>query len=439
MRYVAFLAMLLMPMIHAVEVEQTIDIAPVWSGHPVGFALLTHPPHQFVAFYAADRAMTVGMRKLDAEDWTFATLPEAVGWDSHNSIVMAVDDDGYLHLSGNMHVHPLKYFRTTRPLDVNSFERATPMVGTEENRATYPSFFRGPDKALLFTYRDGHSGAANQIYNVYDRATRTWSRLLDKPLVDGGGKMNAYFSGPQLGPDGRYHLCWVWRDTGDCATNHDLSYARSKDLRHWETSQGEPLELPITFATCEVVDPVPPGGGIINGNARMGFDHENRVTIAYHKYDEDGNTQVYNARLEDDGWRIYQSSNYDYRWAFGGGGSINFEVRVYAIQKGPDGTISQVTGHQKRGNQHWRLDPDTLAPVERLPMPPANFPKSMYTVSSEFPGMSARIQGDSGTSGEKGIRYAIGWETLGPNRDRPREKPWPEPTMLRVYRLRDGG
>jgi hypothetical protein len=47
-----------------------------------------------------------------------------------------------------------------------------------------------------------------------------------------------------------------------------------------------------------------------------------------------------------------------------------------------------------------------------------------------------RTAGDLGTAGEKGVRYLLRWETLGPNRDRPRQPPLPGPTMLRVYRLR---
>ncbi|MCA9434001.1 MAG: BNR-4 repeat-containing protein, partial [Candidatus Omnitrophica bacterium] len=93
------------------------------------------------------------------------------------------------------------------------------------------------------------------------------------------------------GPDGVYHLCWVWRDTPDCETNHTLSYARSSDLVHWENSDETPIKLPMTLETAEVVDPVPPGGGILNGNTKIGFDHEGRAVISYHKNDEEGNTQ----------------------------------------------------------------------------------------------------------------------------------------------------
>jgi len=414
-----------------------VDVARVWSGHPVGFCLLTYPPYQFVAFYDADRRMTVASRKVDEPAWRFVVLRERVGWDSHNSIAMAVDDDGYLHLSGNMHVDRLKYYRTERPLDIGTFERVESMVGRDETRVTYPAFSRGPKNELIFTYRDGSSGSGNQVYNVYDHATRTWRRLIDGPLVDGQGEMNAYFYGPKRGPDGRYHLCWVWRDTPDCATNHDLSYARSSDLVRWETSRGEPLTLPVTFDTAEVVDPVPAGGGIINGNAKIGFDAEQRPVIAYHKFDENGVTQLYNARLEDGVWKIYQSSDWDYRWEFKGGGSIHFEVRVQPVRVERDGTLVQGWHHDRYGTQLWRLDPETLRPVERLELPEPSVPASLMAVRSEFPGMGVRVRNDSGTSGEPGVRYVLRWETLGPNRDRPRKKPWPEPSVLQVHRVEE--
>ena len=97
----------LLPMCGAPEINEVIDVAPVWSGHPVGFHSLVASNRQFVAFYDADRQLTVAMRLLPATNWTFARLPERVGWDSHNYVTMALDKSGYLHLSGNMHVNPL--------------------------------------------------------------------------------------------------------------------------------------------------------------------------------------------------------------------------------------------------------------------------------------------------------------------------------------------
>ena len=410
-----------------------IDIEDVWSGHPVNFSLLTHPPKQFAAFYNADRQMTVVSRNLDETTWNRVELPEAVYWDSHNYITMIVDEDGYIHLSGNMHVDPLVYFRTREPLDITTFERA-PMVGELENRTTYPQFMRGPDNILLFRYRDGSSGSGNEIFNQYDLETQTWSRLLDQPLVDGEGKQNAYFFGPLTGPDGYYHLCWVWRVTYHAETNNNPSYARSRDLIHWENSRGEALTLPITFDTSDIVDPIPPEGGVINGNVRLGFDLEDRPVVTYHKFDEDGNTQLYNTRLEDGSWVVYQASDWDYRWWFHGGGSLNFEIRINPVRR--EGNIlTQTWTHSQYGTQRWRLDPETLHFAEQLELIPDNIPAKLREVRSDFPGMRVNFQNDSGRAEKAGVQYVLRWETLDSHRDRPREEPHPEPSQLQLYRI----
>ena len=98
-------------------------------------------------------------------------------------------------------------------------------------------------------------------------------------------------------------LVWVWRESGDCSTNHDLSYARSKDLVSWQTSTGKPLTLSITLETCEIVDPVPQHDGIINAiYNRIGFDQQGPVTISYHKNDANNYTQPWTARLQNGVW-----------------------------------------------------------------------------------------------------------------------------------------
>jgi len=374
------------------EVVQTIDVAKVWSGHPVGFALLTHGERQFVAFYDAERQMTVGSRTLDSDAWQFTRLPSKIGWDSHNYITMAIDDDGQIHLCGNMHCVPLIYFRTTRPLDATSFEQITAMIGRNEQRCTYPRFLRSAAGSegrcaageLLFVYRDGGSGNGCRYFNVYDLKSKAWRRLFDEPLFSGGGKMNAYFQGPVRDRQGVFHVCWVWRDTPDCATNHHLSYVRSKDLMHWQTSAGKPLKLPITIDNAEVVDPVPPGGGIINGNTKLGFDADGRVIVSYHKFDAAGNTQIYNARREPGGWKIYQATDWDYRWEFSGGGAIPFLVRVGPVTAGADGTLTQSCSNPKNGSGTWRLDPATLKPVG--PAPPSDrLPKQITRLESTRP------------------------------------------------------
>ena len=419
----------------AARVAQVSDISRVWAGHPVGFDLLSRGQQQFVAFYNAERQMCVASRTLDSEKWTIQKLPTSVVWDSHNYVTMTIDSEGYLHVAGNMHCVPLIYFRSTKPMDVTSLERVAAMVGSEEKRCTYHKFLRGPKEELIFTYRDGRSGSGNQIYNVYDPATKTWQRLLDKPLTDGRGKMNAYFCGPARGPDGMFHLAWVWRNSPDCATNHTLSYMRSRDLRQWESASGKALALPVTIdETSLVVDPVPPGGGIINSNLAVGFDSQKRPIISYHKFDAAGHTQIYNARLEERKWAIHQATKWNYRWEFSGGGSIGGEINVGAVTARPDGTLTQGWSHIKEPSGQWTLDEKTLQPVGRASSERSR-PREIEKMESTFPGMRVMWRSDASSAADAKVHYWMRWETLSQNRDRPRPEPWPEASALRVYTI----
>jgi hypothetical protein len=198
-----------------------------------------------------------------------------------------------------------------------------------EQRMTYPIFLKDGAGRLILKYRDGGSGNGNEIYDVYDTASSKWSHLLATPLVDGEGQRNAYFVGPTLGPDGLFHLAWVWRETPDAETNHDLSYARSRDLVHWEKSDGVPLKLPITLANAEIVDPVPVEAGMINNNTVIGFDSDRRPVITFHKFDAQGNTQIFLARREAKRWNIVPITRWrDFRWDFRGRGSLDMRLAV---------------------------------------------------------------------------------------------------------------
>jgi hypothetical protein len=417
-----------------VEIVEALDVATVWSGHPVGFHLLTHRDRQFAAFYDGERRLTIAARRLTEVRWELARLPTSLGWDSHNSVVMAIDADHQIHVSGNMHRAPLVYFRTSAPLDIHSFRAVPAMVGRDEQRCTYPEFFRGPSGDLVFAYRDGTSGDGNHIFNVYDRGRRTWTRLLPTPLLAGQGRRNAYPVGPISGPDGWWHLVWVWRERYDASANHDLSYARTRDLVRWETAAGVPLDLPITLATSDIVDPVPIGGGMINNNTKVGFDSAGRPVIAYHKFDEDGHTQLYNARFERGAWRISRASDWSYRWAFAGAGTLVFEIQVHPVQVEHEGTLLQPFTHIKYGRAAFRLDEATLRPLGIVEAP-RDFPRELEAVQSAVPGMQVRWATDSGHGPDPTIRYMLRWETLEANRDQPRAT-IPPPTTLRLYGVR---
>ena len=410
-------------------------IADVWSGHPVRFALVTRADRQFFAFFDAERRLTVGSRTLGTDEFELVRLPTTLGWDSHNHVAMAIDADGFLHVSGNMHNVALIYFRSTMPLAIDSLQRVSSMVGTNEQSVTYPEFFLGPNDDLVFAYRDGGSGNGNHIFNVYDTSTKTWRRLLDTPLTDGQGERNAYPVGPVQGPDEDWHLVWVWRDSPDAGTNHHLSYARTHNLVDWQSAAGTALRLPITLATSDIVDPVPSGGGMINNNTKVGFDSQKRPVVVYHKYDASGATQLYNARFEDGEWVAHQTSDWDYRWAFGGEGSLVFEIEVEGVVAQADGTLTQRWYHEKNGGWGaFRLDETTLAATATID-PPLPYPRELDQPESTTDGMIVRWQGDTGSGPDPALSYFLRWETLESNRDMPRDV-IPAPTKLKLYGFR---
>lgn len=382
-----------------------LPVGTVWSGHPVTFAFLTERGYQFIAYYDAERRITVSGRRLDESEWT--TIHPAgialsnrdgrgsnvIGWDSHNYLALALDRDGYLHLSGNMHNDPLCYYRSSRPFDVSSLERVASMSGARESSVTYPVFFKNAAGDLFFRYRDGSSGNGSDIYNRYNTTTRLWANLFDTPLLDGQGQRNAYAMNPVLGPDGRFHLVWMWRESPDCSSNHTLSYARSPDMIHWERCDGMPIALPITLKTGEVVDAAPEKQGLINMTFNLGFDAAKQPVVIYHRYDEQGKSQAFAARPTSDAskWVISQISDWDFRWDFSGGGSILAEVMLGGCTLQADGSllVDFVTTHAV-GSGRWRLDPANLSPRTTLP-PPANvLPMSLAAPLSVTPGMEVQ-------------------------------------------------
>ena len=427
------------------SIEQTIKIDKVWAGHPVGFSLYTYKNRQYIAYYNANRNMVVGQRNLDEDNFHLHIMPPTsrktaggtstvLGWDSHNSVTIGIDKDGFIHLAGNMHGNPITYFKSSKPNDITSLVQEMALVGTEEKKCTYPHFMLSKEGELLFHYRDGSSGNGNEIYNIYSCESKKWSRMLDVPLTDGQGLMNAYQTQPTVKKDGWYHVFWVWRDTPDCSTNHDLSYIKSPDLKNWFNAFGEPLELPATLDKKEViVDPIPVKGGIINLAAKLCLDENNKPVFVYHKYDSYGNIQFYIAQTKDKGWIYKQITNWNYRWEFSGNGSINVEVLIKGFNKRDDGFYEIDYWHTKHGNGTFLLN-DKFENIGKV-VKPESFGAQMK-IEGEVPGLLVRTSGDLGSSNEPGTRFILKWETLNANRDRPRPKPWPKASQLYLHKLK---
>jgi hypothetical protein len=225
--------------------------------------LVTDRDTQYAAFYAADGSLVLARRGLGQEAWeTAKTAYQGRVADAHNTVSIALDGDGYLHVAWDHHASALRYCRSVAPGSL-TLGPPTAMTGSQEESVTYPSFFRLPDGDLLFLYRDGRSGQGNLVLKRYVTRERTW-QVVQSNLVSGEGVRSAYVAAT-VDSKGVLHLAWNWRDSPDVATNHDLCYARSGDGgRTWRTSGGTPLALPITATGAEYALRIPQNSNLMN-------------------------------------------------------------------------------------------------------------------------------------------------------------------------------
>lgn len=229
-------------------------------------SVVTQGRNQYVAYYDSAAYVVLAKRQLPAGPWQVQrTQYQGNVKDAHNVISLMVDGAGYVHLSFDHHNNPLHYCRSKAPGSLEMGD-LRPMTGQQEQKVSYPEFHRFPGGDLLFMYRDGGSGNGNLVLNRYSTKSQTWTRL-HSVLIDGEGQRNAYWQAC-IDAQGTIHVSWVWRESPNVASNHDMAYACSKDGgRTWQKSTGETYRLPITAATAEYAARIPQNSELINQTA----------------------------------------------------------------------------------------------------------------------------------------------------------------------------
>lgn len=282
-----FLVLLLVASMSFAQPSSDVRIVPVgigWAKNSVNTVIfrrnsvVSHKDVQYAAYYDADSYVVLAKRKLGSTDCEISkTQYKGNVKDAHNSISIMVDGDGYLHMSWDHHNDSLRYCRSTAPGSLELTEKLS-MTGIKELRVTYPEFYRMSNGNLLFLYRDGASGRGNLMMNHYDTKSGKWTQRQDA-FIDGEGERNAYW---QMCTDsqGTIHISWVWRETGDVATNHDMCYAKSTDEGiTWQKATGEEYKLPITKGNAEYAAIIPQKSELINTTS-MFADSQGRPYIA---------------------------------------------------------------------------------------------------------------------------------------------------------------
>ena len=257
-----------------------------WAGSSVNVvanirqSVFTNGRTQFAAFYDADRFVVLARRSIDAGQWeTRRTAYQGNVADAHNSISLVVDGAGILHVAWDHHASQLNYARGVAPGSIELGPRLA-MTGQRESRVTYPQFSRLPGGDLLFLYRDGSSGRGTLVMNRYAVAEGAWTAVQTN-LIDGEGERSPYWD-MMIDRQGTLHLAWVWRESPDVATNHDICYARSADEgRTWSDSNGSRVAVPITARTAEYAVRIPQNSNLMNSPAITADDQGRPYVTTY--------------------------------------------------------------------------------------------------------------------------------------------------------------
>jgi hypothetical protein len=265
-------------------------------------SLVSFHNRQYIAFYNKNGFVVLGKRKLHDTKWALKQTPyKGNVSDAHNVISIMIDGDGYLHMAWNHHNNALHYVKSKTPASLE-LTNELPMTGKQENKISYPEFYRMPSGNLLFLYRDGESGNGSLVLNQYNIKTKTWKQLHSN-LIDGEGQSSAYWQA-YVDKNGTIHLSWVWRETPDVASNHDLCYACSKDGGlSWQKSTGEIYKLPITTASAEYAFHISQKSELINQTSMFADDDGHPYIATYWR--EEGSTipQYHLVYKTNDSWK----------------------------------------------------------------------------------------------------------------------------------------
>ena len=315
-------------------------------------SIVTYDNMQYLAFYDEAGFMVLAKRELGDKRFKIHTTQyQGNVKDAHNIISIMVDGDGFLHVAFDHHVNPLRYARSLKPGGLELTDELA-MTGQHETHLTYPEFYQLADGNLLFLYRDGSSGQGNLVLNHYETKTKTWTQR-QSCLIDGQGERNAYWQAC-MDAFGTLHLSWVWRESPDVMTNHDLCYARSPDGgQTWETTSGETYQLPITAKTAEYARRIPQNSTLMNQTS-MAADKEGHPYIATYWADKAGIPQYQLVFHNGKSWQHRQVSRRKSGFSLAGTGSKKVPMSRPQIAVDTTGESSKaylLFRDERRGNK----------------------------------------------------------------------------------------
>lgn len=355
--FLLFLLSIILP--YQVNAQHLTTIGEGWANNSVNVtifrknSLVTHKGIQYTAYYDQDGYVVLGKRKSGTDNWIInRTQYKGNVNDAHNVISLMVDGEGYLHVSWDHHGHPLNYTKSTAPYSLELGDKQA-MSGNNETNVTYPEFFKMPNGDLIFMFRDGQSGKGNLVMNRYALKSKTWTQIQSN-LIDGENSRNAYWQA-FVDHKGVIHISWVWRETWDVSTNHDLCYARSTDGgKTWLNSSNQPYKLPIIASSAEYASNIPQNSELINQTS-MTADSKGNPYIATYWREQGTDIPQYHVVFFDG--KEWNSINLNFRktaFSLKGGGTKSIPIsrpQILADLKGKQLNLYLLFRDEERGSK----------------------------------------------------------------------------------------
>lgn len=361
-RYLFFIVFILLNCTAPVQAQKQPNIVEVdsgWAANSVNTvvfrknSLVTFRNTQYIAFYDKNGFVVIGKRRSGYPKWQIKrTSYRGNIADAHNSISLMADGSGYLHIAWDHHNNSLNYCKGIAPGSLELTGKL-PMTGLNEQRVTYPEFYKLPNGNLLFFYRNGQSGKGDLVLNQYDIHTKQWKQLHTN-LIDGENRRNAYWQAC-VDRKGVIHLSWVWRESPDVASNHDICYARSADGgKTWTTSESKKYDLPITAATAEYACIIPEESELINQTSMSSDASGNPYIATYWREKGDSIPQYHLVFKKDKRWQIQNLNFRKTPFSLGGAGTKRIPIsrpQIIAWRSGSFINVSIIFRDAERGDK----------------------------------------------------------------------------------------
>ncbi|MCD6148180.1 DUF2341 domain-containing protein [bacterium] len=233
--------------------------------------------------------------------------------DSHCGASIAVDSDGYIHVSILSHGWGSPVFiRSTNPEDITNW--TTEDYPRSSDNITYHQFFMTPDGTLYAYYRE-----TTDIWKLvkWNNSTQSWETVVDN-LVEKGSDPDIYSVYLDIIPDknGRLHMVFLWRSGDEPITSRNFAYAYSDDSgATWKHINGSPYTLPITedqITQDDCVDPSSHNTMVpIMNQMKFDVDLNGNPIIAYVKQDG-AHLNYFVSHYDGSSWNVQQLTYYTF-------------------------------------------------------------------------------------------------------------------------------